>query len=648
MRKQSFLAIAVVIAGCSSGVADPRGTSETQNDAVASLERESGATWSLAIDGRFEHLGSSRSGNAVLVPGASAAQATLRFLGRHKDVFAMRAPDAELTLEKEEIDELGMAHARFQQVAHGVPVVGAELAAHFDAAGRVSAIDTTYVSGLESVDLEPKLGAAAVAASVTSSVLAGAKGAVAAEDLETTPPRLVVYALGAGAARLAYEVTVRAIAGDEPAIWVTTIDAKTGDVLDRYDNLQTVTGNGVGVLGDAKPVEVAQSGGAYVMTDAAGGVPIRTYTARNQQTVPGTQVTSANVNAWDTGVPGAGAAVDAHVYAGLVFKYYKEKHARNAIDGNGGAMISTAHFGQSYDNAFWDGRGMSYGDGGTAFRPLSAGLDVVAHEFTHGITERTSQLRYQNQSGALNEAVSDIFGAFIEHQAKPDATRNWIMGEAIAKGGAIRNLATPSQGGQPAHMQQYRQTQQDNGGVHINSGIVNNAAYLMTVGGKNPFSNVEVKYGIGWEKSEKLWYRANTRYFVSTTNFGGAAQGVLAAAKDLAFTPNEQNIVDCAFKATGIIPGTCATIVSPQSTATPGSTDDPSTPGTEPGGAAGDDSATEEEAPAAPAKRKRLIVTEESACSVSSPGGSATNDTIALLLAAVSALALGRRRGRKR
>src|SRR6185295_2487257 len=194
------------------------------------------------------------------------------------------------------------------------------------------------------------------------------------------------------------------------------------------------------------------------------------------------------------------------------------------------------------------------------------------------------QLRYQNQSGALNEAVSDIFGAFIEHVAKPDATKNWIIGEAIAKGSAIRSMSNPAAGGQPAHMQQYRQTQQDNGGVHINSGIVNNAAYLMTAGGKNPVSNVEVKYGIGWEKSEKLWYRANTKYFLATTSFGGAAQGVLAAAKDLGLTANEQAIVDCAFKATGIAQGTCSTIVDPQST-TPGApgatTSGPSAPGDE-------------------------------------------------------------------
>src|SRR5690606_3883385 len=102
-----------------------------------------------------------------------------------------------------------------------------------------------------------------------------------------------------------------------------------------------------------------------------------------------------------TDVPGAGAAVDAHYHAAVVLAYYKERHGRNSIDGQGGPLISTAHFGTAFDNAAWDGTGMIYGDGGQLFLPLSVGLDVVGHEFTHGVTERTSGLVYMNQSGAL-------------------------------------------------------------------------------------------------------------------------------------------------------------------------------------------------------------------------------------------------------
>ena len=182
--------------------------------------------------------------------------------------------------------------------------------------------------------------------------------------------KLVVFARAGRPAALAFEYTVRAVYGDEPAIWVTKVDAKTGEILDRYNNLQTIEATGAGVLGDAKTFQVAQSGGAYAMTDTSRGVTISTYDAGGQQVGPAqgaTQVTSTTLTSWDTGT-GRGAAVDAHVYAGVVFDYYKKVHARNAIDGAGGAMLSTAHFGQAYDNAFWDGTGMSYGDGGSALQ----------------------------------------------------------------------------------------------------------------------------------------------------------------------------------------------------------------------------------------------------------------------------------------
>src|SRR5690606_1625426 len=118
--------------------------------------------------------------------------------------------------------------------------------------------------------------------------------------------------------------------------------------------------------------------------DAATPVQIRTLTAAQQQS-RGNPVTSNNPNSWDTDVPGAGAAVDAHFNAAVVLRYYRETHARNSIDGNGGALISTVHFGTNFENAAWDGVGMIYGDGGQTFRALSVSLDVVGHEFTHGV-----------------------------------------------------------------------------------------------------------------------------------------------------------------------------------------------------------------------------------------------------------------------
>lgn len=666
MRKLAFFALAIVAVGCSAdpqpgsneplvpGLADP-GVTPAQLRAFEQLQADTSRSWTWLQHAGLStpmHLAAPRTGKALLTPGARPEQVTLDFVGQYKDLFKMHDAVAELAVARSEVDHLAMTHVRFQQVTHGVPVVGAELAAHYDSAGRITSIDANYIPGVSDLDVEPAISAKAGKEVAIADVLARTKDADESQ-LQPTDGKLVVFALGQRPAALAYEYTVRAVFGSEPAIWVTTVDAKTGEIIDRYNNLQTVEASGTGVLGNAQKFQVTAAGTGYQMLDTSRGVQIRTYTAAQKEVGPtqgATVVSSTTLASWDTGT-GAGAAVDAHSYAGAVFDYYKKVHARNAIDGAGGAMLSTAHFGQAYDNAFWDGTGMSYGDGGQYFKPLSAGLDVVAHEFTHGVTEKTSNLRYQGQSGALNEAVSDIFGVFIEHAVKPSDTKNWTMGEDIAKkAGLLRDFKNPAAGQQPANMKNFVNTQQDEGGVHINSGIINNAAVLMTIGGTNPVSKTAVKFGIGWEKSEQLWYRANTKYFMTTTNFAQAAQAVMQAAKDLALTENEQSIVDCAWKATGVVQGACATLVDPQAKTpptTPGTDTDPGTEtGTEPGtGATGDADETDDETTPTKKKSSRtgLASQASSGCNVS-PQGSTDLGPFAGLLAVVLGLASRRRK----
>lgn len=659
MKKLASLALAVVTAagGCNGepardAVAPPptEGVTRAQFRAFEALEGATNQSWLWLQHEALKtpmHLSAPRTGSPMLAPGGDPVKTTLELLSKHKALFKMRDPALELAATRADVDALGMTHARFQQMTHGVPVVGAELMAHYDRAGRLTAIDANYVSDLEGVDVNPIVSAEGALALAKADVLS--RSIVAEESLEPEDGRLVVFAPPSAPARLAYRYRLRALAASPPAIWITTVDAKTGEVIHRYDDLQTVKGQGTGVLGDKKQIEVTASGGGYVMTDASGGAQVRTYTAGQQQTTPGSQVTSTSATSWDTGVPGAGAAVDAHFNAAAVLKYYKDKQQRNAIDGKGGALISTAHFGRAFDNAAWDGAGMIYGDGGQLFYALSVSLDVVGHEFTHGVTEKTSGLLYENQSGALNEAVSDIFGAFIERSISPDDVKNWQLGEAVVKQGrALRNMKDPSAGAspQPAHMSQYVHTQQDNGGVHINSGIVNNAAYLMTVGGTNPVSKTEVKYGIGWDKSEQLWYRANTKYFLQSASFGQAAQGVLQAAQDIGLTEVETNIVDCALKATGMAQGKCATIASDPQAKTPEvpAAEEPDdtvgAPADEEPADTADDGATEELGPRP--KRRRMITQTTSGCAAA-PGGSAGVGPALALLAAAVALGAKRR-----
>jgi bacillolysin len=632
MKKRAIVTfVALAASGCESEQALPGDVTTEQRAAFEQLESSTHDAWQWTRhDTSKMHLSSARSGRTVLHAGADPVRTTIGVLAENRALFRMHDPSLELRPLRADVDALGMAHARFEQTTHGIPVDGAELTAHYDALGHLASIDTSYVSDLDALDVQPMLG--------EGDAIAAARTALG-EDSEASDVALVVHT--GTPPRLAYRLRLRPVA--QPALWVTYVDARTGDVIDRYDDLQHVQASGTSALGLTVTFEVTETPTGFVMTDATGGVPISTFTAKNQQTAPGAAVTSNALTTWDTGVPGAGAAVDAHVNAAIVFKYYKERHARNAINGTGGAMISTAHFGTAYDNASWDPQKqlMIYGDGGEQFRPLSAGLDVVAHEFTHGVTGATSNLEYRSQSGALNEAVSDIFAAFIEHAAKPDAVNNWKIGELVVKqGGPLRDMTNPGAVSfqQPANMSEYVNTLQDNGGVHINSGIINNAAVLMTVGGTNPASKIEVKFGIGWEKSEKLWYRANTTYFQRTTSFAQAAQALMQAAKDLQLTPAETNIVDCAFKATGILQGACATLVDPKLETTASAA--PPVGSTTPGAPTG--TGTEDpEQTAVPQRRvRRAITTTSNGCA--SAGASASGSSLALV--ALTALLLRRRK----
>jgi Zn-dependent metalloprotease len=260
------------------------------------------------------------------------------------------------------------------------------------------------------------------------------------------------------------------------------------------------------------------------------------------------------------------AAIDAaHDNAGLVHDFYAQVLGRDSIDGRGMQMKSVVHYGKAYNNAYWDGSKMTYGDGdGKLFTPLSMGLDVVGHEMTHGVTEHTAGLAYRNQSGALNESWSDVFGELIEQWSEnragfgsTDAAKaaDWLIGEDVftpgTAGDGLRSMKTPGTGykgdPQPGHMKDYKKMTGDNGGVHINSGIPNKAAY-------------EAAIRIGGEKLAKVWYTALTDYLKPNSSFDDAASATLAAASRLYGDGAESQAILDAWKAVGITakPGAAA------------------------------------------------------------------------------------------
>lgn len=233
------------------------------------------------------------------------------------------------------------------------------------------------------------------------------------------------------------------------------------------------------------------------------------FDAKNGNDLPGTLVRS------EGDPPSGDPAIDeAYDGSGATYDLYDQVFERNSIDSRGLRLDSTVHFGVKYDNAFWNGDQMVYGDGdGEIFERFTKAIDVIGHELTHGVTQDEAQLRYSGQSGALNESLSDVFGSLVkQHKLNQTAKQaDWLIGADLlapgVNGVALRSLKAPGSAyddkvlgkdPQPKHMQHYVNTYTDNGGVHINSGIPNHAFYLaaVAIGGR------------AWEKAGRIWYEA--------------------------------------------------------------------------------------------------------------------------------------------
>ncbi len=239
------------------------------------------------------------------------------------------------------------------------------------------------------------------------------------------------------------------------------------------------------------------------------------------------------------------AANEAYDGAGFTFDLFQEQYDRNSIDGEGMHLVSTVHYQQGYDNAFWNGEQMVYGDGDEdlpaderLFNRFTVALDVIGHELTHGVTQFEAQLTYYEQPGALNESFSDVFGSLVK-QRKLNQTADqadWLIGEGLftsnVAGKAIRSMKDPGSAyddpvlgkdPQPGHMKKYVKTTADNGGVHINSGIPNRAFY---------FTALEIG-GFAWEKAGRIWYITLRDKLKPGSNFRDAARMTYAVAGKL-------------------------------------------------------------------------------------------------------------------
>ena len=505
-------------------------------------------------EGRAIFMAGENLGLPASTPQHAAAQdvataAAEGFWERWAPLLALDTPVDELQLVATQTDALGQTHLRYQQVYRGLEVWARDAWVHVHD-GMVIAFNGRLAPSPRGLDVTPRFPAPAAGPAACASVEATVSGNSSQPRVTASASAtdLVVFAREAQPL-LAWKVRVQAGLDVVEDVFV---DAQSGRVLHSTSLVTSdgpVSGSGIDLSGSNRNLDLYQVGADYFNINAAkpmwnpasnppqtvkGG--IRVLDARNGGDGNLFFSVSNNPNDWT----GKANQVSAAANASLVYDYYNTRHGRNSIDGVGGTMELVVNFKSNFNNAFWNGQLMVFGNGdGNAFSDLAAALDATGHEMSHGVVERTANLIYEFQSGALNESFADVFGTAAEFFATP-GTANFLIAESITTpgtpGDALRNLEDPGAanvafgGQQPGNMSQYRDLPitEDKGGVHINSGIPNRAFHLVATHAALGATAAE-----RMSKAERIYYRALTMYLTRSAQFIDCRLAVIRAAEDL-------------------------------------------------------------------------------------------------------------------
>ncbi|MEU4491428.1 M4 family metallopeptidase [Streptomyces purpurascens] len=436
-------------------------------------------------------------------------------------------------------DRDGTVHTRYERTYAGLPVLGGDLVVE-----STKADATASVTKATRAAIAPATTKAAVsAAKARQQALTAGKADKAKSPGINREPRKVIWA-ASGKPVVAYETVVGGFQHDgTPQELHVVTDATTGAKLYEWEAIETGTGNTV--YSGTVDLTTTQSGSTYNLTDGARGGH-KTYNLNRGTSGTGTLFSGPD-DVWGNGTPSnlESAGADAHYGAALTWDYYKNVHGRSGIRGDGVGAYSRVHYGNNYVNAFWSDSCfcMTYGDGSGNANPLTS-IDVAAHEMTHGLTSNTAGLNYSGESGGLNEATSDIFGSTVEFYANNSSdVGDYLIGEEIdinGDGTPLRYMDKPSKDGSSKDSWYSGIGSID---VHYSSGPANHFFYLLSEGsGTKTINGVTYNSatsdglpvtGIGRDKAEKIWFRALTTKFTSTTNYAGARTGTLAATGEL-------------------------------------------------------------------------------------------------------------------
>jgi Zn-dependent metalloprotease len=418
----------------------------------------------------------------------------------------------------------GGAHVRYTRTYRGLRVYGGDIVVHTGPGGAYTGASNSLVQPLQ-VDVAPKVSAT----DATTAAKTHFTGKIAGVGV----PRLIVDA-STGVGRLAWENIVEGVAkdGQTPSRLHVLTDAHTGGLIGSWDEVETVAGTGNSMYSGKVALDAQKFGTSFRLTDTTHG---RGTVCDMQHRESGSCKTFADAdNVWGDGKPGdpATAAVDAAYGAAVTLDYFAGVHGRRGVNNNGRGVTSRVHFGEAYENAFWDKGQMTYGDGRDNTHPLTQ-LDIAGHEMSHGITEKSVSggLTYEGESGGLNEATSDIFGTMVEFAANNAADPgDYQLGEKVdinGNGTPLRYMYNPTLDGGSHGCWAASTAEID---VHYSSGVGNHFFFDLAEGtGKTAFGTSPVcgtaagVTGIGRAKAEKIWYRALDVYFTSNTTYVNAA-----------------------------------------------------------------------------------------------------------------------------
>jgi len=433
----------------------------------------------------------------------------------------------------------GLDHVRMAQIHDGVVVFGADIVVHSDAT-KFGTVQGTIVKNLAGFDITPSLDAQNATSLAKMDYTSKAKDQSAHLKFAREASDLVILPRKGRDARLAWHITFfTELQGGMPAgLWNYFVDAKTGSVLQHFNALDTVDqasgpgGNPKFVHSWNMELDVTPAGTLFAMdTDRLQTVDMHMTTDDTMATIVNGPIDNISDAAID----------DAHGYAEVTLNMLNDWQGYNSIDNMGFKIKSRVHYDVAYENAFWDGTQMTYGDGASLFYPLSGSVDVVAHEIDHGFTSFHSNLTYSGMSGGMNESFSDIAGKTAEWYYVP-ADANFDLGGNIFKqaGQALRYMCDPPKDGASIDN---AANYSDSLDVHYTSGVMNKAfcraAKRLSAGG-DPDGTADQD---GVKRASRAWYLANAQYWTASSTFIQGCQGVMDAATALMYSPAELDAI---------------------------------------------------------------------------------------------------------